>query len=219
MASAHPAPAPQPPPATTSLKSNPESKYKDQPDIVKQQRWEGWTLSAALLIAVGLTFVLWWFSSLWWCCAILAALGGVIGGLLHSLKWFYRTIGNGEWEYDRLWWRFLNPLVSGVMGFSIYIVFRSGVAPQLSATGGLPAKESLYAYSIGFLTGLFADNAMSKLRDIAYVVFGTTAESKAKPAAQSHPKPPAQPQGKRPAPATPATDAVPASGGESDFYG
>lgn len=172
----------QPTPATSPLKSNPASKY--QSGTIKQQRWEGWILSASLLIAVGLTFVLWWFSSAWWCYPVLAALGGVIGGLLHSLKWFYRTIGNGEWEYDRLWWRFMNPLVSGVMGFSIYIVFRSGIDPKLATTGGLPPKETLYAYSIGFLTGLFADNAMSKLRDIAYVVFGSTAPSKAKPAAQ-----------------------------------
>jgi hypothetical protein len=186
-AAAQTAPAPQPPPAAGPLKSNPATKY--QPGILKQQKLEGWILSAALLIAVGLTFVLWRFSSPWWCCAVLAVLGGFIGGLLHSLKWFYRTIGNGEWEYDRLWWRFMNPLVSGVMGFSIYIVFRSGVAPNVATNSGLPAKESLYAYSIGFLTGLFADNAMSKLRDIAYVVFGTTAESKAKPPAQSKAKP------------------------------
>jgi hypothetical protein len=74
----------------------------------------------------------------------------------------------------------LNPLVSGVMGLSIFIVFRSGIQK-----GGLPesgdGKEALIAYSVGFLTGLFADNAMSKLRDIAYVFFGPTQLPPSKP--------------------------------------
>jgi len=102
--------------------------------------------------------------------------------LAHSLKWFYRTIGNGEWQWDKLWWRFLNPIVSGVMGFSIFIVFRSGIqkgAPIESGDG----KEALIAYSVGFLTGLFADNAMGKLRDIAYVFFGPTQPAASKPKA------------------------------------
>lgn len=167
------------------LKVDPATKYDDA--MVKQQRLEGWTLSSALLATVGLTFLFFRIPNAWWSCVVLAGLGGIIGGLLHSLKWFYRTIGSGEWQWDKLWWRFLNPLVSGVMGFSIFIVFRSGIQK-----GGLPesgdGKEALIAYSVGFLTGLFADNAMSKLRDIAYVFFGPTqpAASKPKPAKAGH---------------------------------
>ena len=74
----------------------------------------------------------------------------------------------------------MNPLVSGVMGFSIYIVFLSGVGVQ--QTGGPPGRDAFYAYGIGFLTGLFADNAMSKLRDIAYTLFGPTEPPATKPA-------------------------------------
>lgn len=172
-------------PEPGTLKSNPKTKYAD---YATQQRFEGWILSAALLISCALAFVVWWVSMAWWGCVGLAALGGIIGGLLHSLKWFYRTIGDGEWEYDRLWWRFMNPLVSGVMGFSIYIVFRSGIDPKWTNAPGLPSKETLYAYSIGFLTGLFADNAMNKLRDVAHVFFGSSSPSKAKPSSN----PPAQ---------------------------
>jgi zinc transporter ZupT len=174
-------------PALNPLKSNPNSKYDDP--YVAQQRFEGWILSAALVITVSLTFFVWWYSAAWWACVVLAALGGMIGGLLHSLKWFYRTIGDGEWEWDRLWWRFMSPLVSGVMGFSIYIVFRSGIDPQLAAVPGNPSKETLYAYSIGFLAGLFADNAMNKLRDIAHLIFGSPAPSKAKPQKPEAPRP------------------------------
>ena len=112
---------------------------------------------------------------------VLAGLAGIIGGLLHSLKWFYRTIASGEWEWDKTWWRFMNPLVSGVMGFSIYCVFRSGIQANATGAPGMPDGEAFYAYSIGFLTGLFADNAMSKLREIAHVLFGQTAPSASMP--------------------------------------
>ncbi len=158
------------------LKSNPATRYTD-PKIVKQQSREAWTLSLAILAAVGLTFLLFFLSSAWWSCVILAGLGGIAGGLLHSLKWFYRTVANGEWTWDKLWWRFMNPLVSGVVGFSIYIVISAfDKSPQPTA-----GKETFVAYSIGFLSGLFADNAMNKLRDVAYVLFGQTQPSASKP--------------------------------------
>jgi len=161
-------------------KVDPATKYDAA--VAKQQRMEGWALSVSLLGMVGLTFLVFWLPSAWWSYVTLAGLGGIIGGLLHSLKWFYRTIGNGEWTWDKLWWRFMNPLVAGVMGFSIFIVFRSGIQKG-ALTEPANGKEALIAYSVGFLTGLFADNAMGKLRDIAYVFFGPTAPPASKPKA------------------------------------
>jgi hypothetical protein len=170
-----------PKPESNPLKVDPNSKYND-PKIKLRQRVEGWTLSLSLLIAIGLTSFIWWrVPAANWSAVALAGLAGIIAGLLHSLKWFYRTVGNGEWDWDRVWWRFLNPLVSGVMGMSIYIIFRSGIAAKQSENATLPITEGFYAYSIGFLTGLFADNAMSKLRDIAYTLFGPTAPPASKP--------------------------------------
>ena len=162
----------------SGLRFDPATKYDQK--MAKQQRFEGWALSTALVALVGLVFLLLRVSVAWWSCVMLAGIGGIIGGLLHSLKWFYRTIGSGEWQWDKLWWRFLNPIVSGVMGFSIFIVFRSGIQKgvPVESEGG---KEALIAYSVGFLTGLFADNAMGKLRDIAYVFFGPTQPPASKP--------------------------------------
>jgi hypothetical protein len=181
-------------PEMATLKSNPESKYKDA-QVTRRQQFEGWILSVAMLIAVALTFFLWhYYPDAFWAYAVLAGVAGIIGGLMHSLKWFYRTISSGEWEWDKVWWRFMNPLVSGVMGLSIYIVFRSGIEAKQAAGTAISGREGLYAYSIGFLTGLFADNAMGKLRDIAYVLFGPTAPAASKPksstsGAHNHGKP------------------------------
>jgi hypothetical protein len=158
----------------------PATKYGDT-DVVNRQRLEGWVLGTALTASVGLTFILWQFSAKLWCCLVLAGLAGIIAGLLHSLKWFYKTIGDGEWEWDRVWWRLMNPLVCGVMGLSIYIVLRSGIQAKVATDGTQPVIEGFYAYGVGFLTGLFADNAMNKLRDIAYVLFGPTERPASKP--------------------------------------
>ena len=171
---------PAPPPLPPGLKSNPKSKYEQE--VVSQQSLEAIILTVSLLAAIGLTFYLWQFSASQWCLFVLSGLAGIIAGLLHSMKWFYRTVGDGEWELDRRWWRYLNPLVCGVMGLSIYIVFRAQLKGTENQGPSLTSnKDPLYAYSVGFLTGLFADNAMTKLRDIAHVLFGSAGEAAAKP--------------------------------------
>ncbi len=175
---------PQLPDDSGQPKANPRSRYID-PKITKRQWIEGFALSFGLLIFVGLTFSLWRFSDKQWSWTVLAGVAGIIGGLLHWLKWFYWAIANGEWGWDHIWWRFMNPLVSGVMGLSIYVVFLSGFGAKATNDLGIAGKEGLYAYSIGFLTGLFADNAMGKLRDIAYTLFGPTAPPATKPKAAS----------------------------------
>ena len=65
-------------------------------------------------------------------------------------------------------------VVSGVLALSIYVIFRAGTFAATTVATVRVDKEGYYAYGIGFLTGLFADNAMSKLRDIAYTLFGPT---------------------------------------------
>lgn len=148
-------------------------QYSD--DQKTRQRYEGIALCVAIIITIILVgVVLWWHWRLR--CLLLALLGGLLGGLLQDAKFFYKSVGDGNWIWDKLWWRLLTPLLSGAMGFSVFVI--------LMAFGHIEslAKESeYYPYGIGFLTGLFADNAMQKLRDIAYVVFGTPKEAIHKP--------------------------------------
>src|SRR5260370_8243933 len=165
------------------LKSNLDSKYR-KPEITLQLI-EAIILTSALLVALGVTFYLWQFAASWWSLQALAGLAGIIAGLLHSLKWFYRTVGDGEWETNRPCWRYLNPLVSGVMVLSIYITLQAGID---KGTAGTTGKGPLFAYSVGFLTGLFADNAMNKLRDIAHVLFGSPRDAPSTPKSSPSPR-------------------------------
>ncbi len=142
----------------------------------KRQFFEGLALLLALLLALVVTFQIWQHPGRNLEYLILAGVAGIIGGLLHSLKWFYKSIARGFWDWDRVWWRFMNPVVSGVLALSIYVVFRAGTFVGESAPRLAVDKENYYAYGVGFLTGLFADNAMNKLRDIAQTLFGKTKE-------------------------------------------
>ncbi|HTS04601.1 MAG TPA: hypothetical protein VMP68_03390 [Candidatus Eisenbacteria bacterium] len=151
---------------------------------LSRQTIEGWGLFAAIIIVLLSVFLVWRY----YCGPlrelILAAQGGLLGGLLQDSKFFYKSVGEGDWIWDKSWWRLLTPLVSATMGFSVYILVRAGML----ASGSHEGKEDYYAYTIGFLTGLFADNALQKLRDIAYTLFGQVKEPPTKPKAprESH---------------------------------
>jgi len=150
----------------------------------ERQRVEGWLLFLGICITIAAVFFVWnYMPDTSAKHLILAALGGLLGGLLQDAKFFYKSVGDGNWIWDKNWWRLLTPLSSAAMGFSVYAIFRgpfSGGSPsQAVSTTGMSvtsAMESYYCYGIGFLTGLFADNALQKLRDIAYTVFGTPKE-------------------------------------------
>lgn len=136
----------------------------------RRQLLEGWLLFLAIiavLIAIGLTWHK--YQGTVHCLGVMALLGGLLGGLLQDAKFFYKSVGDGNWIWNKGWWRLLTPLLSGAMGFSVYAIF-IGFGESQSPSAD---KGQYYAYGIGFLTGLFADNAIQKLRDIAYAVFGT----------------------------------------------
>jgi len=145
-------------------------------EVRKRHRLEASALLAALPIVVFSAFRVWQVPPGTLKYIILSGLAGTIGGLLHSLKWFYKSIARGFWEWDRIWWRFMNPIVSGILGLSIYTVFRAGSFVASSSPAFSVEKENYYAYGVGFLTGLFADNAMNKLREVAHTLFGKATE-------------------------------------------
>ncbi len=156
-------------------------KWKTQypAEAVCRQRIEGWALFVSIVIVVVSVFGTWRFYCGPLRDLLIAALGGLLGGLLQDSKFFYKSVGEGDWIWDKSWWRLLTPLMAAAMGFSVYIIVRAGVLSSNPHEG----KEDYYAYTTGFLTGLFADNALQKLRDIAYTLFGTPKEAPTKPKA------------------------------------
>lgn len=145
----------------------------------KRQRVEGWILFGATLVTIAGFYFVWGSYTGKLRTLALAGLGGLLGGLLQDAKFFYKSVGDGNWIWDKSWWRLLTPVMASAMGFSVYLIFRAGTF--MSSTGAVEGKEDYYSYGIGFLVGLFADNALQKLRDIAYTLFGPTKKAEHAP--------------------------------------
>lgn len=155
-----------------------QSKYEDK--ALTSIRWEATYLSAVFALAVAGIFLVWLgfpqrrlgltdqraaiFSR--YC---LAALSGVFGGVLFAMKWLYHSVAKQIWNLDRRWWRYFTPVISGGLAFAMVLVIGSfgGFDPNLVSTN---ARTT----AVGFLIGLFSDNALAKLAEVAQTLFGPT---------------------------------------------
>lgn len=99
-------------------------------------------------------------------------LGGLLGGTLFGIKFLYKVVARGYWNMDRRLWRIFSPFISGGLALAVGTLIDSGVL-------GLTTKSAAPStfFSIGFITGYFADSALAKMQEIAETVFGATARS------------------------------------------
>ena len=101
------------------------------------------------------------------------AISGMLGGVAFGIKYFYRVVARGFWHEDRIIWRLLSPFLSMTLAFIVGALIEA----SLISTRG-PNTAAAFV-SIGFLVGYFADKAVAKMYEIANVIFGTTATTKA----------------------------------------
>lgn len=90
-------------------------------------------------------------------------LSGLLGGTAFSIKYFYRVVARGLWNEDRVYWRFFSPLIS----ISLSLIIACIMIKDISSSNTI-------AISTGFLTGYFSDEAVSKMYDVACVLFLTS---------------------------------------------
>ena len=96
-----------------------------------------------------------------------AFLGGMLGGIVFSMKWLYHSVAKNTWNLDRRLWRLLTPLLSSVVALIIVMLLNSDI---LKASN---SYVSIYkSFAVGFLAGYFSDSAIGKLTEIAQVLFG-----------------------------------------------
>lgn len=92
--------------------------------------------------------------------AMYCAISGLLGGSTFSMKYFYRVVARGLWNEDRVYWRFFSPLIA----LSLSVVMSAIMIKDISSSSSM-------AVTIGFLTGYFSDEAVSKMYDVACVLF------------------------------------------------
>lgn len=97
-------------------------------------------------------------------------LSGVCGGATSSLKWHYHSVAKRRWHRDRIIWRLVVPLLSGVLAVFTGLMITSGLIPFFSNTA---LDNPAIGAGFGFFVGLFSDNLLASLQRLAYRVFGT----------------------------------------------
>ena len=212
MASPAPAPVITPPaPAPTPEVAKWESAYPEE--AWKRIRAEGIYLGCVLIAAVAVAFLMLRVDAQahptakkLLCCG----LGGITGSWIYAIRWYVKAVTGKLWAHDFIVWRLTAPFVGIFLAVSTYLIMETGL---LGITFNKNNSEAnTYAYAIGFLVGLFSDDVMKKLAEVAKTVFGKSTSDDGKPS-QGHA--PQHNQGASPAglPAGPVLVAPPAPPG------
>ena len=117
------------------------------------------------------------------------ALGGTAGGSAFAMKWLYHTVAYGKWHADRVVWRVVVPVLSGVIALFTALIVGSGLIPIFSNTIFNGPKIGA---AFGFFIGFFSDNLLATLQRKADQLLGTLERTERPPAAPE--KQPDQPR-------------------------
>jgi hypothetical protein len=138
--------------------------------------------------APGPTFLVWPFTrGSEQATLLLVFFAGVLGALVHAVRSFYWYVGHRKLIVSWVAMYFLLPLVGGTLGFLFYLVFRGGLFPGEFKAGAL---NPIGFAAVSGLVGMFSEQAIRKLKDVAETLF-----TKTKPGEDS-----IEPKGDTPAP-------------------
>jgi hypothetical protein len=106
---------------------------------------------------------------------LIVALAGALGGLIHAIRSLSLYVGNRRLRWSWVAYYMLLPLIGVLGGTLFYVVLRAGLFS--------PSTEVDQASPFGFaavsaLVGLFSQQAMEKLRELAGQVFTTVQPAK-----------------------------------------
>lgn len=101
---------------------------------------------------------------------VVTTVSGGIGGVLHAVRSLYWYVGNRAARRSWLLFYVCVPLVGALLALIFYVVLRGGLlSSQVSATDVNP-----YGFcAVSALVGLFASEAVAKLKEIFSTLFST----------------------------------------------
>jgi len=104
---------------------------------------------------------------------VIVALAGLLGGLIHvirSLSWY---VGNRDFRWSWVPFNLLLPVVGALCGTVFYLVLRAGLfSPSTSVDQASPFGFA----AVAVLVGLFSEQALEKLRQVASNLFAERPE-------------------------------------------
>lgn len=93
---------------------------------------------------------------------------GMMGALIRGIHSFFKHLGLGDFSFKWTWFYILLPFSGAALSLVIYLVIRGGF---YSSSFGNELSLNLFSFAaLAALTGLFSDNAIEKLRQVAKVL-------------------------------------------------
>ncbi len=106
---------------------------------------------------------------------LIVAIMGALGGLVYSMTLFAHYIGRENFK-TRYWcWYVLRPLVGAIVAVIFYLAFRGAFFTFSNDTQNLNIS---YIAALGGLVGIFSQEAMEKLRELARNLFNVEESEK-----------------------------------------
>jgi len=102
---------------------------------------------------------------------LIVTLAGSVGGVIFDLKWLYHSVAKGLWTRDRVLWRILVPVISGVVSVFLAFIIVSGLLPFVKNE---TFRTTYFGLGFGFMFGYFSDNVIAALQNFAKKYIGTT---------------------------------------------
>lgn len=93
---------------------------------------------------------------------------GMMGAIIRGIHSFFKHLGLGDFSFKWTWFYLLLPFSGAALSVVIYLVIRGGFYTS-SYGEGLSLNVFSFA-ALAALTGLFSDNALEKLRQVARVL-------------------------------------------------
>lgn len=91
------------------------------------------------------------------CCVLM----GFMGGIIYDTKILYKAVAHGSWHMDRVIWRIATPWVSVAITIVVICLMKNEVLHKSGYTAAV----------IGFFAGYYSESAITKLYDIAKIIF------------------------------------------------
>lgn len=100
---------------------------------------------------------------------LLVMLAGALGGIIHALRSLSWYIGNRALVMSWLPRYIIMPIVGSILSVLFYLVIRGGF---FSTQASVEQTSPFMFVAVGGLVGMFAEQAIAKLRGISETIFG-----------------------------------------------
>lgn len=106
----------------------------------------------------------------------LVAIVGALGGLIHAMRSYYAFVGNGQLKFCWIPMYVLLPWVASALALLFFLVAK-GLVPSLAAVGA-NGNPSLFCLALAGIVGLFTEETVVKMQEIAQSILGRKQDQK-----------------------------------------